>query len=144
MDKNLGIVADIPIPPYRPLPVVLAEDFGLDVVVASGRVRISVSGGKQLHQSLHVRVNTPRLTAGSTRGNLSTGESRCADLAWREAGSGLCTFLRHLCGREVAIDFASRRHRCPEQAGIKGLFEVFKAGPEEQLLAALVEVSPRD
>src|SRR6202030_4093534 len=146
-DKDLGVVADIVISAYRPLSVVLREDLGLHVVEASGRIRIRVRRGKQLHQGLHIRVNASCLTSACTGGDRCTPKSRyCSsiELSRGFAGSGNGPLLRHFGGREVAGEFACRRHRRPEQSGIKSLFVIFEAGEEKQLLAALVEVCSGD
>ena len=69
-NKDLRVVADAPVPADHPLPVVLAEDFGLSVVIAARGVRICVWTRKQLHQGLHVGVNASGLTCTCTSWDL--------------------------------------------------------------------------
>src|SRR6202011_2617769 len=57
-NKYFRIVADVVVHARGPLPVVLIEKLGLNVVVTPRRVRACIGGVKQTHERLHVRVNT--------------------------------------------------------------------------------------
>ena len=77
-DEDLGVVADVPIAANRPLPVVLIEDFGLDVVISAGAVRIRIGSRKELGQGKHVRIDTLAVRSSVARRDRGSAEGRDA------------------------------------------------------------------
>src|SRR6185437_13950905 len=80
-DKYFRIVAYVIVHARGPLPVVLSENFGLHVVVSAGGVRVCIGHRKQLHQRLHIGVDTVRATRREGR-DLAAREDRLIHLSW--------------------------------------------------------------
>ena len=135
-DEQLGAVADVVIHATQPLHAVLVEVLRLHVVEAAVGVRIGVRLGVELHQGLHVGV---KHGLGDDPARIHRHVGR-RERSGRSTGSRDVSFFGDFGRGEVAADFAGRRHRGTEQAGVENLIEIFVAGEEEQLVAVPVEL----